>query len=70
VSARQAGLLLLVVGVMAVLLAALANPLGIGSSGFGWHQVLLLVVGVVVAIVGVVLALRGPGSAARPGTDR
>jgi hypothetical protein len=68
-SARQTGVLLIVVGVVAALLAALANPLGIGNSGFGWHQVVLLVVGIVVALVGVVVALRAPspGTTAGPG---
>jgi hypothetical protein len=50
------------------LLAVLANPLGIGHSGFGWHQVLLLVVGVVVAVVGAVLVVRTPDSDPSSGT--
>jgi uncharacterized RDD family membrane protein YckC len=54
-SARQAALLLIVVGVIAALIAALANPLGIGSSGFGWHQGLLLGIGIVLALTGIVL---------------
>ena len=69
-SARQTGLLLVIVGVAAALLAALANPLGIGRTGFGWHQALLLVVGIVVALVGAVVALRAPSSGASPGPDR
>lgn len=68
-SARQAGLLSVVVGAAAVLLAVLANPLGIGHSGFGWHQVLLLVVGIVLALVGVGMLLRGPSSGAAPGPE-
>ena len=68
-SAKQAGLLLVVVGVAAALLAALANPLGIGHGGFGWHQVLLLVVGIVLALVGVGMVLRAPTSGAAPGLE-
>jgi hypothetical protein len=68
-SARQAGLVLVVLGAAAALLALLANPLGIGHSGFGWHQVLLLVVGIVLALVGVGVALRGPTSGAAPGPE-
>jgi hypothetical protein len=64
VSARQIGVLLIVAGLAAALLAALANPLGIGHSGFGWHQALLLVVGIVLAVAGVVVALRPPSSGA------
>jgi hypothetical protein len=69
VSARQTGLLLIVVGIAAALLAALANPLGIGHSGFGWHQVVLLVAGIVLAIVGAAVVLRAPSSGAAPGPD-
>jgi hypothetical protein len=58
---------IIVVGLAAALLAVLANPLGIGHSGFGWHQVLLLVVGAVVAVVGVVVAVRAPSSGGTPG---
>jgi hypothetical protein len=58
-----------VVGVAAALLAALANPLGIGRSGFGWHQVVLLVAGILVAVAGAVVVLRAPSSGATPGPD-
>jgi uncharacterized membrane protein YbaN (DUF454 family) len=54
----QVGWLLVVLGVIGVFLAALADPLGIGSGGFGWHQILLLVVGVVLFVVGAVVARR------------
>jgi len=64
------GYLLVIVGGAAALLAVLATPLGIGHSGFGWHQVLLLVVGIVLAIVGAVVALRASRSGAAPGPDR
>jgi len=69
VSARQAGLLMVVIGLAAALLAALANPLGIGSSGFGWHQGLLLGVGIVVAAVGAGVALRAPSSGPTRGPE-
>jgi hypothetical protein len=49
---------LILLGVIAVVLAALADPLGIGSGGFGWHQALLLAVGLVMVVVGAVLARR------------
>ena len=55
-------MLLIVVGVAAALLAALANPLGIGNPGFQWKQGLLLGVGIVVAV-------RAPDPGAAPGPD-
>jgi len=63
----QTGWALVIVGAAMALLAVLANPLGIGHSGFGWHQVLLLVVGIVVGIVGAVLVVRPPSSGASSG---
>ena len=68
-SSRQTGLLIVVVGVAAALLGALANPLGIGHSGFGWKQVVLLVVGIVVAGVGAAVLRRAPSSNAAPGSE-
>jgi hypothetical protein len=63
-------LVIIVVGLAAALLGALANALGIGNPGFGWHQVLLIVVGLVVALVGVVVILRAPGPGGAPGADQ
>jgi hypothetical protein len=38
-SRRQVGMAVVLLGVLAALIAALADPLGIGgSSGFGWSQ--------------------------------
>jgi hypothetical protein len=51
------------VGVVAALIAALADPLGIGDQGWGWKQTVLLVVGIVLVIAGGVMALRSPSSA-------
>jgi hypothetical protein len=46
----------LIVGVVAVLLAVLADELGVGGqSGFGWKQGILLALGVASAVVGVAL---------------
>jgi len=62
-------LLIIVVGLAAALLGALANPLGIGHSGFGWKQVVLLVAGIVLAVVGAAVVLRAPSSDPAPGPD-
>ncbi|MEK6326140.1 MAG: hypothetical protein AABM66_01270 [Actinomycetota bacterium] len=68
-SARQVGLLIVVVGVAAALLGGLANPLGIGHTGFGWKQGVLLAAGIVLTVVGAVVALRAPTSDAPPAPD-
>jgi peptidoglycan/LPS O-acetylase OafA/YrhL len=62
---QQLGTLIILVGVVAALLAALADPLGIGDFGFGWKQILLLAVGIVLIVAGGVMVLRTPRSAAR-----
>ena len=55
---RQAGgLLLVVLGIALGLVSALANTLDIGMGGFGWKQIVGVVVGVAVAIFGVGLVL-------------
>jgi hypothetical protein len=61
-SSRQIGVLVAVVGVLAALIAALANPLGIGDPGFGWKQGVLLAIGIFLIIAGGVVALRSPSS--------
>jgi hypothetical protein len=62
-SRRQIGMLVVLVGVVAALIAALADPLGVGEeSGFGWKQGVLLAVGILLIIAGGVIALRSPGS--------
>jgi uncharacterized membrane protein len=63
---REIGVMAIALGVIAVLLALLADPLGIGGNEdtFGWKQVVLLVVGLVIAATGVV-AILWPGAARR-----
>ena len=61
-SRRQIGLVVIVVGVVAALLAVLANPLGIGHAGFGWKQGVLLAVGILLIIAGGVMVVRSPNS--------
>jgi hypothetical protein len=64
-SGTQLGIVLAVAGVVAALIAALANPLGIGHAGFGWKQGLLLGVGIVLIVVGIAIARRSPGRGTR-----
>jgi hypothetical protein len=56
------------IGVVAALLGALANTLGIGHAGFGWKQGVLVAIGVLLIIGGGVMALRSPddGTGAPP----
>jgi hypothetical protein len=65
-SRRQLGIVVVVVGVVAALLAAFANPLGIGHAGFGWKQGVLLAIGILLIIGGAVMALRSPTSGSGP----
>ena len=67
-SRRQIGIVVVLVGVVAALLGALANPLGIGHAGFGWKQGVLVAIGVLLIIGGGVMALRSPngGTGAPP----
>jgi hypothetical protein len=64
VSRRQVGIVIVLVGVVAALIAALADPLGIGGEeGFGWKQAVLLVIGIVLIVGGAVMTtLRFPRS--------
>lgn len=51
--------IVMVVGVLVVIIAALADRLGLGRSpGFGWRQTLGVVIGVVVLLVGFYLRRR------------
>jgi hypothetical protein len=61
-SRRQIGMVVVLVGVVAALLAVLANPLGIGHAGFGWKQGVLLGVGILLIIAGGVAVVRSPNS--------
>ena len=74
------GTVSLAIGVLAILLALLADEIGVGGQpGFNWKQALLLAVGVGVALFGVAI-LTGLGARAveeatdpplrAPGEDR
>ncbi|MGH2984127.1 MAG: hypothetical protein ACRDK5_07715 [Solirubrobacterales bacterium] len=61
-SRRQIGMVVVLVGVVAALLAALADPLGIGNGGFGWAQGVLLAIGILLIIAGGVMVVRSPST--------
>ncbi len=49
----------IIVGALLILIALFADPLGLGSPGFGWKQVLGVVVGALVILAGVYLWSHG-----------
>ena len=63
-SRRQIGMVVVLVGLVAALIAVLADPLGIGGDEdtFGWKQGVLLAIGIVLIIAGGFMALRAPSS--------
>jgi uncharacterized membrane protein len=60
---KSIGPIAIAIGVIIVLLAALADPIGIGAedSGFGWKQVVGVIVGALVAIAGIAINMRSRG---------
>ncbi len=68
---RPTGIIALVLGIAAILLAVLADSLGIGGQEdtFGWKQVVLLVLGVVAAGVGVAILTGLLGQAVRESAE-
>ena len=62
----RVGLLLVALGLGLTLVSALANALDIGAGGFGWKQIVGVIVGAAAAVVGaaLVLASRRTSSAA------
>jgi hypothetical protein len=65
-SRKQTGMVVVLVGVVAALIAALANPLGIGDPGWGWKQSVLLAIGILLIIAGGVMVLRSPSDGTAP----
>ena len=64
VKRKPLGTASLVIGVLAILLAVLADELGVGGQpGFNWKQGILLAVGVAVALFGLAI-LSGVGARA------
>jgi len=62
---RPLGIILVVVGAVVAVVAALANPLGLGEEDvFGWLQITGVVVGAIVALIGLAMTMdwvRYPG---------
>jgi hypothetical protein len=65
VKRQVAGLLLVVLGIVLALVSGLASTLGIGAGGFGWKQIVGVVVGAALALMGAGLVAFGLTSARR-----
>ena len=56
---------MVVLGIALALVSALANTLDIGKGGFGWKQIVGVVVGVALALMGAGLVASGRTSPRR-----
>ena len=66
---KSVGILLAVIGIALLVIAVLADPLGIGAQpGFGYKQIAGTVVGAIVLACG--LILLGAKESEPPGTDQ
>ena len=59
----QVGILIALIGVLACVLVALADPLGIGHDGLGPKKDALLGIGGLLIIIGLVIVVRSRRSA-------
>ncbi len=58
-SKKIAGIVLFAMGAVILVLALVANPIGIGDSpGFGWKQILGVSLGAVLTVVGLALGYK------------
>jgi hypothetical protein len=65
VKRQVAGLVLVVLGIALALVSGLASTLGIGVGGFGWKQIVGVVVGAALALTGAGLALASARTSPR-----
>jgi len=63
VTKLQVGILIAIAGVLACVLVALADPLGIGHDGLGPKKDALLGIGGLLIIIGLVIVVRSRRSA-------
>ena len=56
---RPLGFVIALIGAAGIVISALADPLGIGQAeGFGWLQILGVILGIVVMLVGLAIAME------------
>jgi hypothetical protein len=65
VKRQVAGLLLVVLGIALALVSGLASTLDIGMGGFGWKQIVGVVLGAALALFGVGLVLASARTSPR-----
>lgn len=66
---KPLGTALVAIGVLAMLLALLADEIGVGGQpGFNWKQALLLAAGVAVALLGIAIVTGIGGRAVKEAT--
>jgi hypothetical protein len=65
VTRQVAGLVLVVLGIALALVSGLASTLGIGAGGFGWKQIVGVIVGAALALTGAGLALASARTSPR-----
>jgi hypothetical protein len=59
-SKKTIGIVLVVLGVVLVLISLGADLIGIGSGGFGYKQIIGVIIGLIAALVGMWLAMSKP----------
>jgi hypothetical protein len=64
---RPFGFVVALIGAAGLLISALADPIGIGQAeGFGWLQILGVILGAVVALLGLAMAMEWVPYPGRP----
>ena len=54
---KTTGIALIILGILMVAFDLVAIPLGMAAPGYGWKQIALMVVGIVVLAAGLMLSL-------------
>ncbi len=69
-SRKPLGTASVAIGVLAILLALLADEIGVGGQpGFNWKQAILLAVGIAIALLGVAILTGIGGRAVEEATE-
>jgi predicted MFS family arabinose efflux permease len=69
---RVTALVFLGVGALIMIAAVFADPLGLGGGGegFGWKQLILAIIGLVILLIGLAWLLRPPATSGYQGNDQ
>ena len=68
---RVTALVFMGIGVIVMIAAVFADPLGLGGAGegFGWKQLILAIFGLVLLLIGLAWLLRPPSSSSYRGPE-